>query len=117
MSDIGDEACVHAEAFRRPTVDLPLRVFNPPPRRSNARLFRPGLRPSGGATVATWVAKTPQQKLDFMRDFRHELKDNGWCLDRGVKFTMPVRASEDSDNRYKCSMSKGMGDRENERER
>ena len=111
VSNIGNAACVHAEVFRRRTLGAPLPPLANVPTRP--RLYT---HASVGATTQTWEAKTPKQKLDFMNDFLHDLRDNGWCLDPAAEFALPARVILDSDNRYKRSMSKGRGDIENERE-
>jgi hypothetical protein len=116
ISEIGDEACVHAEAFRRPTLALPPPVPRLPSSRPTMRGFRPRLRPPGGATVQSWVAKTPEHKVLFMQDLLSCLQDNGWCLDSGVEFAFPVRATLFQEGRYKCRGLKGR-DQEGKRER
>jgi hypothetical protein len=62
------------------------------------------------------VAKTPEHKVLFMQGLLSCLQDNGWCLDSGVEFAFPVRATLFQEGRYKCRRLAGR-DQERKRER
>ena len=59
VSNIGNSACIHAEAFRG----------------SLTTAQKPR------STVEEWTAKPPVKKIEFMNNLLPLLQKNGWCLD------------------------------------
>jgi hypothetical protein len=102
-SDIGEEACVHAEALDAPLWDCHLLSLTP----------RPDDRPP---VFSVPVCENTPTEARFhvglaVRSQRQRV------VSRSRGGIRPARVILDSENRHECSMSKGRGDVENERER